>query len=66
MANERTTRKAILTALGANTAAAQNELTYNKAVTAALSSNINLKSKTQIQALSAASTAADIVAALKA
>ena len=65
MANERTNRKAVLAALGQNTTAAQNEQTYNKAVIAGVG-NVNLKTKPAIVALTPASTAADIVAALKA
>ena len=66
MANERTNRKAVLAALGQNTSAAQNELTYQKALTAGIAAGANTKTKPAIVALTGASTAADIVAALKA
>lgn len=66
MANERVIRRKVLVALGANPNAAQNEDTYEKAIAAALASGANTKTKPQIVALTGASTAADIVAALKA
>jgi hypothetical protein len=54
--NERATRKQTLTNLGASTSAAQNERTYDKAVTDALV-NINVKTKPAVVALTNASVA---------
>lgn len=65
MANTATNRKAVLTALG-STGASQNELEFNKSLIAAFKAGANTKLKPQIVALTPASTAADIVAALKA
>lgn len=64
MANERDVRKATLIALGQPASAAQNEATYAKALTTGLKGTS--KTKPQIAALTGSSTAADIVAALKA
>lgn len=70
--NERATRKAILTAVGASTSAAQNEATYDKALAAALASNVNVKTKPAVVALvaltdssggTASNTIADVPAA---
>lgn len=65
MANEVSNRKAILAALGA-TGSTQNETEFNKSLINALKTGANSRAKPQIVALTGASTAADIVAALKA
>lgn len=65
MANTVTNRKAILAALG-STGSTQNETEFNKSLINALKTGANSKVKPQIVALTGASTAADIVAALKA
>ena len=49
--NEREVRKANLTAVGASTSAAQHERTYDKAMAAALATNVNVKTKPAIVAL---------------